>query len=99
MMTTFMEGIDTSIAGAPGIAGSLSATTDEATWVLTSHLVANAVVLPASSWFSLSGMGTGMVFVPLATISVSTLRNEQIGNASGLFNLMRNAGGGSESRW
>jgi DHA2 family multidrug resistance protein len=42
----------------------------------------------------ISGMGTGMVFVPLATISMGTLRNEQIGNASGLFNLMRNVGGG-----
>src|SRR5580658_5456370 len=42
----------------------------------------------------ISGAGTGMVFVPLATISMGTLRNEQIGNASGLFNLMRNVGGG-----
>ena len=42
----------------------------------------------------ISGMGTGMVFVPLATISMGTLKNEQIGNASGLFNLMRNVGGG-----
>ncbi|MDE3198500.1 MAG: DHA2 family efflux MFS transporter permease subunit, partial [Acidobacteriota bacterium] len=42
----------------------------------------------------LSGVGSGMVFVPLSTISVGTLRNEQIGNASGLFNLMRNVGGG-----
>src|SRR6201994_1790436 len=54
MMATFMEVIDTSIASValPHIAGSLSATTDEATWVLTSYLVANAVVLPASSWVS-----------------------------------------------
>jgi DHA2 family multidrug resistance protein len=42
----------------------------------------------------ISGAGSGMVFVPLSTISVGTLRNEQIGNASGLFNLMRNVGGG-----
>lgn len=55
MLATFMEVIDTSIASValPHIAGSLSATTDEATWVLTSYLVANAIVLPASSWFSL----------------------------------------------
>jgi len=55
MLATFMEVLDTSIAAValPYIAGSLSATTDEATWVLTSYLVANAVVLPASSWFSL----------------------------------------------
>src|SRR5580698_2953293 len=55
MLATFMEVLDTSIAAValPYIAGSLSATNDEATWVLTSYLVANAVVLPASSWFSL----------------------------------------------
>ncbi len=55
MLATFMEVIDTSIASValPHIAGSLSATTDEATWVLTSYLVANAIVLPASGWFAL----------------------------------------------
>jgi DHA2 family multidrug resistance protein len=55
MIPTFMEVLDTAIATVtlPHIAGSLSATTDEATWVLTSYLVANAVVLPASGWFSL----------------------------------------------
>jgi hypothetical protein len=55
MLATFMEVLDTSIASValPHIAGSLSATNDEATWVLTSYLVANAVILPASSWFAL----------------------------------------------
>jgi DHA2 family multidrug resistance protein len=52
MLATFMEVLDTSVANVslPHIAGSLSATTDEATWVLTSYLVANAIVLPATSW-------------------------------------------------
>src|SRR5580700_10549958 len=55
MLATFMEVLDTAIASValPYIAGSLSASTDEATWVLTSYLVANAIVLPASNWFSL----------------------------------------------
>ncbi len=55
MVPTFMEVLDTSIASValPHIAGSLAASTDEATWVLTSYLVANAVILPASGWFSL----------------------------------------------
>jgi DHA2 family multidrug resistance protein len=55
MLPTFMEVLDTSIASValPHIAGSLSATNDEATWVLTSYLIANAVILPASGWFSL----------------------------------------------
>jgi len=54
MLATFMEVLDTSIAAValPYIAGSISATNDEATWVLTSYLVANAVVLPASGWFA-----------------------------------------------
>ncbi|HEY6765305.1 MAG TPA: DHA2 family efflux MFS transporter permease subunit [Candidatus Sulfotelmatobacter sp.] len=55
MLATFMEVLDTSIAAValPYIAGSLSASNDEATWVLTSYLVANAIILPASSWFAL----------------------------------------------
>src|SRR5438270_10780992 len=55
MLATFMEVLDTSIASValPYIAGSLSASTDEATWVLTSYLVANAIILPASNWFLL----------------------------------------------
>ncbi len=54
MLSTFMEVLDTSIANVslPHIAGSLSATVDESTWVLTSYLVANAIVLPLSGWFS-----------------------------------------------
>src|SRR5215469_15991835 len=54
MLATFMEVLDTSIASValPYIAGNLGATQDEATWVLTSYLVSNAIVLPASAWFS-----------------------------------------------
>ena len=53
-MATFMEVLDTSIANValPHIAGSLSASTDESTWVLTSYLVSNAVILPMSGWAS-----------------------------------------------
>src|SRR6201992_2349896 len=55
MLATFMEVLDTAIASValPYIAGSLSATTDEATWVFSSYLVANAIILPASNWFSI----------------------------------------------
>jgi len=54
MLPTFMEILDTAIASValPYIAGSLSASNSEATWVLTSYLVANAVILPASNWFA-----------------------------------------------
>ncbi len=55
MLATFMEVLDTSIANValPHIAGSLAASTDEATWVLTSYLVANAIVLPMTGWLGL----------------------------------------------
>jgi DHA2 family multidrug resistance protein len=54
MLATFMEVLDTSVANVslPHIAGTLSASTEEATWVLTSYLVANAVILPISGWLS-----------------------------------------------
>src|SRR6202166_100392 len=53
-LATFMELLDTAIANValPHIAGGLAVSTDEATWVLTSYLVANAVVLPLSAWLS-----------------------------------------------
>src|SRR5579875_2076105 len=53
-LASFMEVLDTSIANVslPHIAGNLSASEDEATWVLTSYLVSNAIVLPLSGWFS-----------------------------------------------
>jgi len=54
MLATFMEVLDTTIVtvSLPHMAGNLSATTDEATWVLTSYLVSNAIILPAAAWFS-----------------------------------------------
>src|SRR5712664_2482933 len=53
-MATFMEVLDTSIANValPHIAGNLSASQDQATWVLTSYLVSNAIVLPISGWLA-----------------------------------------------
>ncbi len=53
-MATFMEVLDTSIANVslPHMAGSLSVSQDESTWVLTSYLVSNAIVLPVSGWFA-----------------------------------------------
>ncbi len=53
-LATFMELLDTAIANVslPHIAGGLAAGLDESTWVLTSYLVANAVVLPLSAWLS-----------------------------------------------
>jgi len=54
MLSTFMVVLDSSIANValPHIAGSLSASTDESTWVLTSYLVSNGIMLPASGWLA-----------------------------------------------
>ena len=54
MTSTFMEVLDTTVVNVslPHIAGSLSATPDEATWALTSYLVANAIILPITGWLA-----------------------------------------------
>jgi DHA2 family multidrug resistance protein len=54
MTSTFMVVLDSSVANValPHIAGNLSASTDEATWVLTSYLVSNAIMLPATNWIT-----------------------------------------------
>src|ERR1700719_3867545 len=51
-LAAFMEVLDTSIANValPHIAGNMGASSDESTWVLTSYLVSNAIILPASGW-------------------------------------------------
>ena len=99
MLATFMEVLDTSIAAValPYIAGSLSATNDEATWVLTSYLVANAVVLPASSWFSLR---FGRKRFLLACIVLFTVSSFMCGAATSLGMILiaravQGAGGGA----
>jgi DHA2 family multidrug resistance protein len=54
MFATFMEVLDTTVVNVslPHVAGSLSVTIDEATWVLTSYLVANAIILPMTGWLA-----------------------------------------------
>jgi MFS transporter, DHA2 family, multidrug resistance protein len=64
---------------------------------ITSIWFAN-LTLGMSQWsmvwpIVISGAASGMVFVPLSTTTMGTLRNEQMGNASGLYNLLRNIGG------
>ncbi len=54
MLATFMEVLDTTIVtvALPHIAGSMAASTDQATWVVTSYLVSNAIILPSTAWFA-----------------------------------------------
>ncbi len=74
MLATFMEVLDTSIANValPHIAGNLSATTDEATWVLTSYLVSNAIVLPATGWLGIRFGRKRFLMVCIAMFSVAS---------------------------
>src|SRR5205823_3385588 len=68
-LATFMEVLDTSIANValPHIAGGLAASQDESTWVLTSYLVSNAVVLPISAWLSVM-MGRKRFYMTCVTL-------------------------------
>jgi DHA2 family multidrug resistance protein len=54
MSSAIMEVLDTSVVNVslPHISGSLSSTVDESTWVLTSYIVANAIILPITGWLS-----------------------------------------------
>src|SRR5664280_3022304 len=83
MAATFMEILDTSVANVslPHIAGNLSATTEEATWVLTSYLVSNAIVLPMTGWL---GMRFGRKRLLSFCISLFTLASVLCGMAPDL---------------
>lgn len=97
-LATFMEVLDTSVANValPHIAGSLSASTDESTWILTSYLVSNAIVLPMSGWFS-SLMGRKRFY--MACVALFTISSFMCGLAPSLgalifFRVLQGVGGG-----
>jgi DHA2 family multidrug resistance protein len=97
-LATFMEVLDTSIANValPHIAGSLSAGQDESTWVLTSYLVSNAIVLPLSGWLS-SIMGRKNFYMScVALFTVSSFLCGLAPNLSTLIvcRVLQGAGGG-----
>src|SRR5271163_4396704 len=74
-LATFMELLDTAIANVslPHIAGGLAVSSDESTWVLTSYLVSNAVVLPLSAWLSRLFGRKRYYMICVATFTVSSL--------------------------
>src|SRR6201988_4590331 len=99
MSATFMEVLDTSVANVSltHIAGSLSASTDEATWVLTSYLVSNAVILPATGWL---GRFFGRKRFLITCIGIFTVASALCGLASSLgllilARIVQGAGGGA----
>ncbi len=97
-LAAFMEVLDTSIANValPYMAGSLGATNDESTWVLTSYLVSNAIVLPISGWFA-NVIGRKRFF--MMCLVIFTLSSLLCGIAPSLgamifFRVLQGAGGG-----
>src|SRR5882672_7120614 len=97
-LATFMEVLDTSIANValPHIAGNLSASADESTWVLTSYLVSNAVILPLSGWLS-SLLGRKRFY--MGCVAIFTLSSFLCGFAASLgmlvfFRILQGVGGG-----
>ncbi len=97
-LASFMEVLDTSIANValPHMAGGLSASEDEATWVLTSYLVSNAIILPLSGWFSLL-LGRKRFY--MTCVVVFTLSSFLCGIAPSLgllvlFRVIQGIGGG-----
>jgi MFS transporter, DHA2 family, multidrug resistance protein len=75
MFATFMEVLDTTVVNVslPHIAGSLSATIDESTWVLTSYLVANAIVLPLTGWLARQFGRKRLLMTSVAGFTISSL--------------------------
>ena len=97
-MAAFMEVLDTSIANValPHLAGDLGASNDESTWVLTSYLVSNAIVLPMTGWLATT-FGRKRLF--LLCITVFTVTSLLCGIAPSLsmlvlFRVIQGAGGG-----
>jgi DHA2 family multidrug resistance protein len=98
MLATFMEVLDTSIANVslPHIAGNLSASIDESTWVLTSYLISNAIVLPLTGWLH---MWFGRKRFYMVCVAIFTISSLLCGFAPSLpllilFRVIQGAGGG-----
>jgi DHA2 family multidrug resistance protein len=97
-LATFMEVLDTSIANValPHIAGSLSASQNESTWVLTSYLVSNAIILPISAWLA-TVMGRKRFYMTcVALFGISSFLCGLAPNLGALifFRIIQGAGGG-----
>ena len=102
-IATFMELLDTSIANVslPYIAGGLGRSYDEVTWILTTYLVANAVVLPMSAWLS---RVFGRKTYYMACVALFTVTSFMCGVAPTLgimliARVMQGVGGGGWRRW
>ena len=97
-LAAFMEVLDTSIANValPYMAGNLGASNDQSTWVLTSYLVSNAIILPISGWLA-STLGRKRFF--MSCLGIFTVSSLLCGIAPSLgfllfFRVLQGAGGG-----
>ena len=97
-LATFMESLDSSIANValPHIAGTLGASYNEATWILTSYLVSNAIVLPISGWIS-NRIGRKRFY--MSCVALFTVSSFLCGLATSLpmlifFRVVQGIGGG-----
>src|SRR5271157_3674169 len=97
-LATFMEVLDSSIANValPHIAGTLGASSEESTWVITSYLVSSAIVLPMSGWLS-NVIGRKRFY--MACVAIFTVSSLLCGFATTLpmmivFRIIQGAGGG-----
>ncbi len=99
MLAAFMEVLDTAIANVSlsHIAGSLSVSTDEATWVLTTYLISNAIVIPTTAWF---GQRFGRKRFLMTCLAIFTVASFLCGAATSLsmllaMRIIQGAGGGA----
>lgn len=99
MFGTFMEVLDTTVVNVslPHIAGNLSATIDESTWVLTSYLVANAIILPMTGWLARYFGRKRLLIASLSGFTISSLLCGLAPNLPMLvlFRLIQGATGGA----
>jgi DHA2 family multidrug resistance protein len=99
MFATFMEVLDTTVVNVslPHIAGNLSATIDESTWVLTSYLVANAIVLPMTGWLARTFGRKRLLMASVTGFTISSLLCGLAPNLTTLviFRLIQGATGGA----
>jgi DHA2 family multidrug resistance protein len=99
MFATFMEVLDTTVVNVslPHIAGNLSATIDESTWVLTSYLVANAIVLPMTGWLARNYGRKRLLITSVSGFTIASLLCGLAPNLAMLvfFRLVQGATGGA----
>ena len=99
MAATFMEILDTSVANValPHIAGNLSSTTEESTWVLTSYLVSNAIILPMTGWLGIYFGRKRLLIMCITLFTIASIFCGMAPNLSFLIiaRILQGVGGGA----